>query len=301
MGVDDMRKYTKKPWEPYRDAEGKEIIQISFSGGRTSAYLTYHMMQRYKDEYSFVVTFANTGREHPATLEYVHQCDVQLGFNTVWLEAVVHPEVGKACTHKIVTFETACRDGSVFEEVIKKYGIPNHSFAHCTERLKLWPMRSYLKSLGLKERKIRTAIGIRADETRRVNEKNAATRKIIYPLVDWGVDKEEVLDFWRRMPFDLQIPEHLGNCVGCVKKSVGKHALEYRDMPEAFDWLIEMEAKYSLHRTIPERPRVFHRDHRSTLQLIEVINLLDVNNLPPSRSEGGCSESCEVYGTGAPL
>ena len=291
------RKYVKKPWVPYT-LDGKEVVTISFSGGRTSAYMTHRMLTE-RPEYHYIVTFANTGREHPATLEFVHQCDVQLGFNTVWLEAVTWPQRGKACTHNVVAYETACRDGAVFEGVIAKYGVPSATWALCTERLKLWPMRSYLKSLGYKERKIRTAIGIRADETRRVNLKTAATRKLLYPLVDWWpVDKGDVLDWWRRQAFDLQIPEHLGNCVGCVKKSVSKHALEYRDMPDAFPWMIEMERKYGMVGLQDgSRPRVFHREHRSTEQLVALIKTLDVTHLPPPRPEedGGCSESCEVY------
>lgn len=31
-------------------------------------------------------------------------------------------------------------------------------------------------------------------------------------------EKEDVLNWWKQQPFDLQIPEHLGNCVFCIKR-----------------------------------------------------------------------------------
>ena len=34
------------------------------------------------------------------------------------------------------------------------------------------------------------------------------------------------------MPFDLKIPEHLGNCVFALKKGINKIALAARDEPE---------------------------------------------------------------------
>ncbi|WP_228912063.1 hypothetical protein ACOCHV_19410 (plasmid) [Acinetobacter baumannii] len=42
----------------------KSYYQISFSGGRTSAYLTWYLLNNYSHLYNFIVTFANTGIEH---------------------------------------------------------------------------------------------------------------------------------------------------------------------------------------------------------------------------------------------
>ena len=150
-------------------------MKISFSGGRTSGYMTKRLLDEYSDKYEFIVTFANTGREHPKTLEFVHNCDVHFGFNTVWLETIVHHNERKSSSHKIVTFETASRHGEPFEEYIRKYGVPNVSFLRCTSELKVNPMQSYLRSLGFRNKELPTAIGIRVDEKRRVSKPAALT------------------------------------------------------------------------------------------------------------------------------
>ena len=47
-------------------------LSISFSGGKTSAYMTKWLMDNKKQDYDeIVVTFANTGQENEETLEFV--------------------------------------------------------------------------------------------------------------------------------------------------------------------------------------------------------------------------------------
>lgn len=274
-----------------------EKYQVSFSGGRTSAYMTKLLLDNWSDRYEFIVTFANTGLEHPKTLDFVHNCDVHFGFNTVWLEAVVH-EGRVACTHKVVSYATAARHGEPFEAVIKKYGIPNMAFPYCTRELKINPMNSYLRSLGLDYRTIPTAIGIREDEKRRVSKTAEATR-IEYPLIDvWPTDKAEILDWWAGQAFDLGIDEFEGNCQGCYKKSLRKQFMQIERDPSIYDFHRRMEAQYRSHG--PQiGDRVFFRKGTDTVTLFK---LYEENKDTPMRAlrpdeDGGCSESCEVYET----
>jgi len=58
----------------------KKNLLISFSGGKTSAYMTHYILNNLMDQYNPVVVFANTGREHEETLEFVRDCDLFLGF-----------------------------------------------------------------------------------------------------------------------------------------------------------------------------------------------------------------------------
>lgn len=274
----------------------KELFQISFSGGRTSGYMTKKLLDNYSDQYDFIVTFANTGREHPKTLEFVNNCDRVFGFNTVWLEAVTHKS-RKACTHKIITFETACRDGSVFEDAIKKYGVPNQSYPWCTRELKLSVMTSYLKSRGIALKEIKTAVGIRNDESRRVSKK-AKDTNIVYPLIDmFPTDKIQVLDWWKRQEFDLDLEEFEGNCIGCFKKSLKKQFMQIDKDPLGFLWNSRMEAKYT-GVAAKHGDRVFFRGNLDTEGLFQLYRETKEAQTPTEAmpdANGGCSESCELY------
>jgi hypothetical protein len=275
----------------------KQKYQISFSGGRTSAYMTKLLLDNWSVRYDFIVTFANTGLEHPKTLDFVHNCDVNFGFNTVWLEAVVH-DGRVASTHKIVDYATAARKGEPFEAVIQKYGIPNTAFPYCTRELKINPMNSYLRSLGLDYRTIPTAIGIREDEKRRVS-KTADATQIHYPLIEvWPTDKGEILDWWAEQSFDLGIDEFEGNCQGCYKKSSKKHFMQIDRDASVYDFHRRMEQQYRSHG--PQvGDRVFFRQNMDTNALFDLYN---ASKDAPARSaradeDSGCSESCEVYET----
>ena len=61
--------------------------QISFSGGRTSAYLLYQLK---KNNPKFLdnskVIFTNTGKEMEQTLDFVQECSERWNINVVWLE-----------------------------------------------------------------------------------------------------------------------------------------------------------------------------------------------------------------------
>jgi 3'-phosphoadenosine 5'-phosphosulfate sulfotransferase (PAPS reductase)/FAD synthetase len=123
-------------------------LAISFSGGRTSAVMTKLLLERYRGTDTEVsVTFANTGCEHPATLEFVRKCDEVFGFGTVWMEGVTGTE-GVGMRHKVVTFETASRNGEPFQDYISKFGVPCQSHPQCTSRLKEDVMYDYRRSIG---------------------------------------------------------------------------------------------------------------------------------------------------------
>lgn len=298
--------------------ESTRTVLVSISGGRTSGYMARWMQQNPDkvaesigvDEVKLVYVFANTGMEHPDTLRFLRDIDDNFGLGIVWIEGVTQHNVRVSTQHRVVDFDSAytCDQWTdvdhPFHSTILKYGIPNIAFPLCTREMKLNPIKSYMKSLGLKQMAdYHSAIGIRSDESRRVSI-SAEVQNIIYPLIDMiPADKEDVLEWWSQYEWDLSIPEWLGNCVGCYKKSYKKLKAVSEDFPQAFEFTSAME---SMHGRIgseikkdPTNPdRTFFRMRASTAKLVEsfehagdhvsYINLMD---------DAGCSESCEVFPT----
>lgn len=270
------------------------------SGGRTSAHLTFRLLKEKSDEYEIVVLFANTGQEDEATLRFVHECDVQLGFNTVWLEAVPGGD-NKRTGWKRVTYETASRNGEPYEAVIEKYGLPNQNFLHCTRELKEIPIHGYLwDELGWAKGDYLTAIGMRADEPRRNKPKKPdrqTKQNKVYPLSHWWpTDKEDVMDFWALMPFDLAIPEHRGNCTWCYKKSDQKLRRLWQEDKGDFDFPLRMEQTYGTVKAPEGEMRKMYRGNRSTADMLALFKLTGPTDEPVRQSApGSCDEECSPF------
>lgn len=302
-----------KPFVYPRRFPLKEHITISFSGGKTSAYMTKMLLDHFRKHEPWrkvYVTFCNTGLEHEETLKFVERCDREFGFGVVWMEAVVNPERGKGIRHKIVNFETASRNGEPFEAYIAKYGIPNAAFKQCNSRLKTDVMDDYRRSIGLKKGTFSTAIGIRADEMDRVSLTGMVTMNLFYPCVDAGVTKGDVREWWAHQSFNLNIPEHLGNCVTCWKKSKRKLLTIARDYPSAFDFMLRMErehqwsgAKIRRDGQVVTEPRVFFRKNETAEMLLREAAEGDFTPFEDDKFipfdddldvGGSCGDSCEI-------
>tara|TARA_R110000851_G_scaffold97246_1_gene210819 strand:- start:87 stop:953 length:867 start_codon:yes stop_codon:yes gene_type:complete len=284
--------------------QSKPKLFISFSGGETSAMMTDFIHKTRGHIYDILVMVANTGQENNETLDFIKQCDDHFGWNVVWVEAVVQHGSRVGSLHRVVNYETARRidnntGGTMFEEVIDKYGIPNVKYQHCTRELKLNPMRSYLRSIGWTKGSYETAIGIRADETRRISKKQTSER-IVYPFIDWTTrTKEDVNDFWNRQPFRLNLKDYEGNCRWCWKKSITKHVKLINDKPDTYDFPERMEREKGLKgHNVDGTHRVFFRGNQSTNDLRNLAKIAEVNDEPERPDEvNGCSESCELYPT----
>ena len=209
---------------------------INFSGGRTSAYMAKRLIDEGGD---YLVTFQNTGKEMPATLDFINECDKRWNLGIVWLEY----RFGN--NFEVVNYETASRDGRPFSELIahKKHFLPNTMTRYCTDQLKIQTARRYLQSIGIKE--WTSFNGIRFDEPRRWSKmRNLPNyQEIEMPLVQWKVTKADVLKFWAHQEFDLMLNEPYGNCDCCFLKGKGKLAIIAKEKPELFDWWIEQENK----------------------------------------------------------
>jgi Phosphoadenosine phosphosulfate reductase family len=219
--------------------EGGEVLMISFSGGRSSAYMTDRLLkQGWKGE--IVICFANTGKEAPETLDFVHACELHWNRVVHWLE------FDAATKLRVVSYESASRKGEPFAALIEKRKyLPNVVQRFCTQELKVRVIKRFMMGLGHKH--WTSAIGIRYDEPRRWSKTKGIAEKerweVWLPLVDWRVTKPMVLDFWRAMPFDLRLEHHQGNCDLCFLKGRNKIRRLLTDDPALSDWWMEQEAK----------------------------------------------------------
>lgn len=276
----------------------KPRLRVSFSGGRTSAFMSIWLKLNMSERYDMRFIFANTGWEHPDTLRFVHEVDTRYELGVSWVEAVPRRETGKSSGHRVVTYETASRSGEPFEAVVAAYGLPNMTFQLCNRELKLNAMKSYAKSIGWTSGSYETAIGIRLDEMRRVNPETAKRERVIYPLIDMNpVMKDDVLEFFEGFDWDLCIPEHQGNCIGCFKKSDRKLLTLYRENPANFDFAIKLD---DLYRNVGPNnvpgPRRMYRGHRSAPELVRAFMGTPASYQAPVH-DGGCSEQCDLFVT----
>ena len=221
---------------------------ISFSGGRTSAYMLWRVLQSNNGlPKEAIVCFANTGKEEEATLRFVDRCSKEWNVPITWLEYADAPEVKDR--FKQVTFETASREGEPFEALIlKRKYLPNPVSRFCTVELKVRTIHRYLKANGWTEWD--SMIGIRADEQRRLakigNQDYGKHEEKVAPLGRVGITKELVGEFWRSQPFDLELPnmngvtKH-GNCDLCYLKPAGQVLSLIQEKPSRAIWWAKME------------------------------------------------------------
>ena len=70
------------------------------------------------NEYEPYIVYANTGQEHPKTLEFIHNCEKHYGWNVTWLEAKINPEPRKGTRYNEVDFVTASLTGEPDDKFI---------------------------------------------------------------------------------------------------------------------------------------------------------------------------------------
>jgi len=247
---------------------------ISFSGGRTSAYMLKHVLAAHGGGLpgDVVACFANTGKEMPQTLDFVAECGDRWGVTITWLE--YDPAGEKGRKFRIVDYGTASRKGEPYEALLRerKY-LPNPVSRYCTTTLKIRVMRDFARSLGWEH--WTNAVGLRFDEPRRVARlKNQRERwETIAPLYDAGVTKEDVVAFWQAQDFDLGLPSidgktPAGNCDLCYLKSAKVISALIAENPTLADWWIRMEEEAR-----PEKPTaaLFRKDRPNFRQMRDAV------------------------------
>lgn len=261
--------------DPFHLPPGR--VQVSFSGGRTSAYMLNRLIEAngdaVRDEDRVQVIFSNTGREMPQTLDFVAEVGRRWQVPIAWAEWrprvtddvrffddedaaglrcrdwVASEAVGEdAPRYALTGRQGADSEGLLFEAFVRqKRFLPNQRFRMCTQHLKVRPARDYLRSLGWEH--WTAAIGIRADEPHRLEGRADLRERWTrwLPLAEAGVTKADVTRFWAEQDFDLRLENvrgstPWGNCDGCFLKSEAVLARLAVEQPERHAWWERMEA-----------------------------------------------------------
>lgn len=267
---------------------------ISFSGGRTSGYMLRRILQAHGGTLpaDVVCLFQNTGREMPATLDFVQECATRWGVPITWLEYRWAPG---GPSYEVVSHNSAARNGEPFEMLLRsKSMLPNPVSRFCTIELKIRTAKRFIRAERGWDRWT-NVVGLRADEPGRVGkatdpERNKKDRwDVACPLAEVGVCEVEVLGWWATQDFDLDLAGRWeGNCDGCFLKSRGAISRVMQDHPERMKWWADMEA-------VPRGAgagATFRADRESYARLAEVVR--DQGRLPLNIFDDGtaCEWAC---------
>lgn len=143
----------------YRDVAHAELPHVvSFSGGRSSAALTFMAAEEglLDPSRGDIVLFANTSAEHPGTYEFAAECkrriEAEFGLPFFWLEFTTvedawRGEYWRKLSYRLVQPvpiedhpEGYRSSGELFEDLVSLQGmLPNVHSRTCTAKLKLYP------------------------------------------------------------------------------------------------------------------------------------------------------------------
>jgi len=268
---------------------------VSFSGGRTSAYLVYLMEQKRLAGENVHFIFMDTGAEHPGTYRFIRDLVECWGIQLVCLRVVVNPTLGQGNSYRVVSVSEIGPDLQPMRDICEKYGTPYVHGAFCTRTMKMEVFERYCKdTFG----SYHTWLGIRVDEPLRLKNRDGVS----YLAEISPFEKQDVLEWWKDQSFDLGIPEHLGNCVFCVKKGINKIALAARDEPElaADFWKLINDPSVRVVERRQQENKIMYRGNNSLESVIALFADHTREEIVATiRNKGGleagsCTESCEA-------
>lgn len=134
---------------------------------------------------------------------------------------------------------------------LRKNSLPNITWRHCTELMKIKPMFQWWKNtIG---EPVEMQIGFRSGEEKRASRMfdncdadgfraygKTPWQKPVFPMIDDGIRRDKVVEFWKGKPVRFA---KQNNCVGCFHRN----PLVLRKMfdlhPEKMEWFADMEER----------------------------------------------------------
>ena len=217
-------------------------IVCTVSAGYSSMLMAIKLKEWYPDD-NILYVFANTEMEDQRSLDFLKDCQDYYGLDINYLVPVISQEKGVGVSYKQVEWEELKTDGGVFEQGIKKFGIPTTWNKWCTSTMKTTTISKFSNDIfGMNNWCI--ALGIRIDEIDRIS-KHYKVNNIFYPLFDHKIDSRQRNIFWDKQPIKLKLKAYEGNCTLCFEKSNRKKMTVINEYPDKAIWWDEMEKKYS--------------------------------------------------------
>lgn len=273
---------------------------ISFSGGRTSAYMLWRILQAHGGTLpdDVVVCFANTGREMPATLDFVRDCGAVWNVHIAWLE--YRRDNGRNVAVE-VSHNSASRQGEPFEALIlARSFLPNPVARYCTSELKIRTIFRWTSKNWSAVPIWTQVIGLRADEPKRVErildpekqkKSGREARNVACPLATAGITQSDVFAFWKAQPFDLHLKGPWeGNCDGCFLKARAGLERMFLDHPDRMKWWEQQESQIQHGAGTGATFRANREDYATMAQTIRDQGRLpfDVNEATIPCDDAGC-------------
>lgn len=214
------------------DDDACELTILSFGGGQDSTAILEKIVhdQTFRQKYvhgRFLVIMADTGDEHPETIEFVarvkERCArYRIDFVHVTADMGFHPPgwgslMEQYRTHNTVgskTFHKTCTDNLKIKPIYRfiekwvqnEYGISGHNKRG---------LREFAATYG----KIRVLIGIAKGEEARVADSTKDTRRwyresvtTVYPLIAEGMDRAACQQYIQSVNQEVPVPS---NCMRC--------------------------------------------------------------------------------------
>ncbi len=100
----------------------KQVV-VSFSGGRTSAYLCCLIKKLHPDA---VFVFMDTGAEHESTYEFIKQVNDYFDLNLICLRTVVSDKWKEGVSYRVIDIDEIGHDLQPWRDMSLKYGLPYH-------------------------------------------------------------------------------------------------------------------------------------------------------------------------------
>jgi hypothetical protein len=201
--------------------------------------------------------FANTGKETPATIDFLKNIQKQwnIQIHVVEFRATQKylPENGgrkkgaisqRDCIgYTLKTLDNLSMNGEPFLDMVENIAIPTKAMTFCSSYLKVIPMQLFLDEHHNDIE--RTAVGIRYDEPSRWSLQKSR-EGVFFPLYEMRVKLADRDAFWNAQPFQLEQADYLGNCDLCVAKSISIKRKILKDDPGVGEWWSAIETNFNI-------------------------------------------------------